>query len=100
MAKRKKNGRVGIALIAIIALIICGVIIYKTMELNNTLDAKQTELAMINAKIEQAQQKTEDINNEIKYRHTYDYIEDEARDKLGLTYPDEVILVPEEEGNK
>ena len=46
--------------------------------------------------IVKAEEKKQDIVNEIKYRETDDYIEDQAREALGLRYPDEIILVPKE----
>lgn len=97
MVKKKKSGAVGITLIGIVVLLICGLLIAKTNSLKTELEAKQTELAGINADIAAEQSNTEDIRNEIRYHQTDEYIEDQARDLLGLTYPDDIIIKPDTE---
>ena len=40
--------------------------------------------------------RTEEIEEMRRYMQTDRYVEEVARDKLGLVYPDEVIFKPEE----
>ncbi len=98
-AGKRRSGKTGISIIAIIVLLICGVIIYRTMGLEDTLDSKTAEYEELLGKIEEAEYETEEIKQEITYRQTDDYIEDRAREDLGLRYPDEIIFVPEDENN-
>ena len=83
-------------LIVIIVMFICILIMVKTETLSKTLAAKEARLEQINTEIAKAGEDTKAIENEIKYRETDDFIEDQARTSLGLRYPDEIILVPEE----
>lgn len=95
MARQKGKSGFGLFITVVIVLLICGLIGWRISELNKTLESKENELAAINSEIDRASEKTKDIENEIKYRQTDDYIEDVAKDSLGLRYPDEIILVPE-----
>lgn len=97
--KKKRKGlssRIAMGIILGIIGFISFLIFTRTRDLNMTLKAQQEELAGINLKIERAEDETEDIRDEIKYRETDDYIEDQARESLGLRYPDEIILRPED----
>lgn len=98
--KRREEAPVGRAAyfaIGIIVLFICAVIISKTITLEKTLKETEAEYAGIQEDIREANALTEDIENEIKYRDTEKYIEDQAREMLGLKYPDEIILEPEKQ---
>lgn len=96
MRRRGRSSRAAMGLIVIIVMFICLLIMVKTNTLSDSLEAKEARLAQINVEIARAGEETKDIQNEIKYRETDDYIEDQARESLGLRYPDEVILVPKE----
>ena len=94
----KKYSKRGISIIVVIVLLIVALIAVKTNSMRRELDKKESELASIEQKIEKAEEETDKINNEIIYRQTDEYIEDRAREDLGLRYEDEIILVPKEEG--
>ena len=93
----KKYSKRGISIIIVIVLLIVALIAVKTNSLREELHQKETELAAIEQKIVVAGEETTAINNEIIYRQTDEYIEDRAREDLGLRYGDEIILVPESE---
>ena len=93
----KKYSKRGISIIVVIVLLIVALIAVKTNSMRRELDKKESELASIEQKIEKAEEETDKINNEIIYRQTDEYIEDRAREDLGLRYEDEIILVPKEE---
>ena len=46
--------------------------------------------------IDEEEMRTEEIEEMRRYMQTDRYVEEVARDKLGLVYPDEVIFKPEE----
>ena len=93
----KKYSKRGISIIVVIVLLIVGLIAVKTNSLRQELDKKENELTAIEKKIEKAEEETARINNEIIYRQTDEYIEDRAREDLGLRYEEEIILVPKDE---
>lgn len=95
MKKRRGKSRRALGLIFVFVLICCAVLFVKTYGLKSVLNSKQSELASINDSIAAAEEETGRIKTEINYRQTDDYIEDQARESLGLRYPDEIILVPE-----
>ena len=50
----------------------------------------------MNAQIESEQQRTEEIEAMEEYKNTKEYVEEIAKDKLGLVYDDEILFKPEE----
>ena len=94
MSRKRSSTKVGMIIIAVIVGFICILLGVKSVRLRETLEQKQSELAAVNSEISAAEDETLVIENEIKYRETDDYIEDQARESLGLRYPDEIILVP------
>ena len=93
----KKYSKRGISIIVVIVLLIVGLIAIRTNSLRDQLDEKETELASIEKKIVEAKEETDSINNEIIYHSTDEFIEDRAREDLGLRYEDEIILEPKDE---
>ena len=96
MAEKKfKNGsRVGLAIILIAVMLICGFVFWKTHMLEKDLDTLDQRLEQIKEEIENENRQNQSINNEIKYRQTDDYIEGQARDTFGLRDEDETIFKP------
>ena len=93
----KKYSKRGISIIVVIVLLIVLLIAVRTNSLRQELDEKEKELTALEQKIEEAREDTEAINNEIIYRQTDEYIEDRAREDLGLRHEDEIILKPKED---
>lgn len=96
MCRKGRSSRAAMGIIVIIVMFICVLILVKTEKLTSDLNAKNDIIKQLDASIAAANEKTKTIENEIKYRETDDYIEDQAREALGLRYPDEIILVPKE----
>ncbi|MBR5968164.1 MAG: septum formation initiator family protein [Lachnospiraceae bacterium] len=96
MRRKGRSSRAAMGIIVIIVMFICVLILVKTEKLSSELNAKNETIMQLDASIAAANEKTKSIENEIKYRETDDYIEDQAREALGLRYPDEIILVPQE----
>ncbi|MBO7352997.1 MAG: septum formation initiator family protein [Lachnospiraceae bacterium] len=96
MRRKGRSSRAAMGIIVIIVMFICVLILVKTEKLTSDLNAKNDVIKQLDASIAAANEKTKTIENEIKYRETDDYIEDQAREALGLRYPDEIILVPKE----
>ena len=46
-------------------------------------------------RVEQAKQEQTELDAQEKYMQTNEYIEDVAKDKLGLVHPDELVIKPE-----
>lgn len=96
MRRRYKKGT-GIGIIALVVLILFGIIAYKKIDLEKrSVQAKQ-KIDLLNAQIQEEEERAEEIKNLEAYVQTKRYIEDVAREKLGLVYEDEIILQQEEE---
>lgn len=65
-----------------------------------SINAKSKELARQEAMLEQeiieAKVEHENLVAQEQYMQTTSYIEDVAKDKLGLVYPDEIVIKPAE----
>ena len=61
----------------------------RSKELKVTKANLETQLQDANIRAEQLKEKE-------LYMQTKDYIEDEAKNKLGLVYPDEIVIKPKE----
>lgn len=86
-----------VTLLVVVAVIfIC---VFSVVRATN-LYAKSKELAetekVMEMKVAQAKQEQEDLAAQEQYMQTYQYIEDVAKDKLGLVYPDEIVIRPSE----
>ena len=92
--RRRKNSRVGILAISFMVLALFAVIAYKGEELkikNEDYIAKEASLV---AQIQAEQERTKELQEYSKYVKTKKYIEEVAREKLGLIYEDEIIFKP------
>lgn len=60
-------------------------------------ESKQLEIEQrdLEAKVEQEQIRLANLQAEAEYMQTNAYIEDYARNKLGLVYPDEIVIRPQ-----
>ena len=92
--KLKKQSRVGLAVILVAVMLICGFVFWRTRELEKDKAELDNQLAQIQEQIDYENRQNQSINNEIKYRQTDDYIEDQARDTFGLRDEDETIFKP------
>ena len=89
---RKKN----LALVAFVVFVLCCVISFKKIELNEQIAVYEKRIEQLEEEKAAEEQRTEEIEEYKAYVQTKKFIEQEARDKLGLVYPDEVVFEPEE----
>ena len=89
--KRNKRGLLGVTALVIV---ICGVFYYNTLR----LDAKINNLTEQHTSYEKTKTELKKKQEELKSKSeiTLEDVEKEARDKLGMVYPDEILLSPED----
>ena len=73
------------------------VVAINNYQLNNKLASYQEKEKMLTEQIEQEQKRSEEIEEFRKYTKTKKYIEEIAREKLGLVYEDEIIIQTDED---
>ena len=94
---RRKNKKNGLKIIAVAVLVLCGVITYSSIELQAEKRALERRKSELEAELQTEQERSEELEDQRAYMQTVRYIEEIARKVLGLVYPDETILRPEEE---
>lgn len=89
---RAKKRRTGLRIIAVMVLFICGIVILKRMDLEREYDKKLAKVESLNQQIEEEKFEEEQLTQKKAYMQTKKFVEDVARDVLGLVYEDEVIF--------
>lgn len=92
----KKQNRKNLFLIACIVLTLCGAMGYQRVKLEAKQKKVQAEYKSLQQKQEKLKEEKEEMKDQEVYMNTKKYVEEQARDKLGLVYPDEIIFTPEE----
>ncbi|HWT74931.1 MAG TPA: septum formation initiator family protein [Mobilitalea sp.] len=95
MRRRKKNGT-GVGIIVFVVLILFAIVSYNRIGLKERYDEAQIKIDRLQAKIDEQEDRALDISNLKAYVQTKSYIEEVARDKLGLVYKDEYIFKRQE----
>lgn len=80
-----------ITCVAIVVLVVLGYGASISYAKNQSYIAQELELL---ADLEEEMQRTEEIEEFKEYTQTDDYIEEVAKEKLNMAYPDEVVFVP------
>ncbi len=97
MKRGNKKRKSGFFIIALSVLLLCGIIVYKERDLLNEKNELKKEASEIQAKIEEEERRTEELTAKQAYMQTVRYVEDVAREKLGLVYEDEIIFRTEDD---
>jgi len=92
--KRKKKKRSYVT-IAIIVFFVCGIVTYQKHQLVDTLEQNKKKLSVLEVEKEALLKEQEEISDYEAYVQTKKYIEEIAREKLGLVYKDEIIFQSE-----
>lgn len=96
MAKSKRKKRKAeLRLIAVLVLCICGVVGYRRVQLEEEYHKKLEKKRELELSILEQQERSSDLAQKKAYVQTKRFVEDVARQYLGLVYPDEVLLQPE-----
>jgi cell division protein FtsB len=90
--KRRVHNRAGIVWASIVVLILVTVVSIKSVGLLQKAREYHAREAALQEQIESEVQRSEDIAEFERYTETRKYIEDTAKEKLGLVYPGEIIF--------
>ncbi|HEX3021729.1 MAG TPA: septum formation initiator family protein [Lachnospiraceae bacterium] len=93
---RKTKRRTGLFTTMILVLAMCGIIFYQKDKLGKQRDAFLEQKNQLQQQIDDETQRAADITDKKAYTQTKKYIEEIAREKLGLVYKDEIIFDPNE----
>lgn len=94
--RKRQQNRFSMFLATLVVVLILVLVGVKSIELRDKIDQKRTEAAQLEAQIEAEMQRTLEIEALGKEVQTKGYIEDVAREKLGLVYEDEILFKQDE----
>lgn len=94
--KRRSQNRFAMMSISTMVILLLVIISFKSIELQAKNDSYAAKEAVLIKEIEEEQERSEEIAEYKKYVKTKKYVEEVAKDKLGLVYSDEVIFKPKE----
>lgn len=89
--KRPQN-KVGMVLAAVVVLMLLIVVSIGSYSMRGKLSTYQQREALLKEQIAAENERAKDIENQEKYTYTMKYVEETARKRLGLVYPEEIIL--------
>ena len=79
-------------LVSLVVLMIMVVVAVRSVELQRKIDGYDMQIAGLNAQIEPENTRTDQIEEYRKYTQTKAYVEEVAKDKLGLVYEGEILF--------
>lgn len=91
--KRQKRSAILGMVFALLVVIGLGVLLWngkRSIEAKNVEYEK--EIAELQAQLDEEQKRTNELNEYKKYIQTKKFVEEVAKDKFGLVYPDEIIF--------
>lgn len=94
---KKTKRKSGLKIIAVTVLVLFAVITYSGIQLQAEKRALEKKKGELEEELQTEQERSEELENQRAYMQTVKYIEEIAREVLGLVYPEETILRPEEE---
>lgn len=98
VAYRKQNqNRFAVALVALVLLMLIVVVNIRKGELKEKQAAYLSKQEELQEKIDKEEERAEALKEYEKYTQTQKYIEDTAKEKLGLVYEDEIVFKTEGE---
>ena len=90
--RKRSQNRFSMFLVSLVVVMILVVVTVKSVDLQQKIDAKKAEVAQLEEDIAQEEKRAESIEEFGKEVKTKGYIEDVAREKLGLIYEGEILF--------
>lgn len=94
--RKRQQNRFSMFLVTLVIVMILVLVGVRSVELRDKIDAKTAEAAQLDSQIEAERERTVEIESLSKEIQTKGYIEDIAREKLGLVYEDEILFKEDE----
>ncbi len=91
--KRRQNWLAMFGITLIVVALVC-VLGYQTVLLQQKSDQYTDRLAAIERQLEEQEVRAADLETQRIYTQTKQFVEQEAKAKLGLVNPNEIILIP------
>ena len=90
--RKKRQNRLGMALVSFVVLILMAVILFKGRELKMKQAEYRQREETLQAQIEEEHDRTKRLSDYEKYTKTDKFVEEIAKEKLGLLYENEILF--------
>ena len=90
--RRSFQNKAGIALASCVVIILATVVSIKSISIFEKVNEYEEKEAYLNAQIDAEVARGKEIAEFERYTQTRKYIEETAKDKLGLVYPGEIVF--------
>ena len=90
--RKKRQNRLGMALVTFVVLVLMCVILFKGHELKQKQAEYQQREASLQAQIDEENERTRRLTDYEKYTKTDKFVEEIAKEKLGLLYENEILF--------
>ena len=94
--RKKRQNRLGMFLVLMVVLMLLVVVSLKSAELRQKQETYAARERVLQEQIDAERARTEEIEEYRKYTQTKKYVEEVAKDKLGLVNEGEIIYKPDE----
>ena len=94
--RKKRQSRLGMFLVLMVVLMLLVVVSLKSAELRQKQETYAARERVLQEQIDAEKARTEEIEEYRKYTQTKKYVEEVAKDKLGLVNEGEIIYKPDE----
>lgn len=94
--RKRRQNRFGMFLTGVVVLMLVVVVAVRSSDLKQKQAVYAEREAVLERQIEEEKARTEEIEEYRKYTQTKKYVEEVAKDKLGLVYEGEIIFKEED----
>ena len=95
--QKRKKGKNNFTIIALAVFVLFIVMTYNTISVQKDKNALEIRYSELEEKFQNEQERSEFLKDKAAYMQTARYIEEIARERLGLVYEEEIIFRPETE---
>ena len=93
--RKKRQNRLAMVMVTMVVLMMLVVVAVKSVELKERKESYDIKIEELQAEIDAERARTDEIEEYKKYTQTKKYVEEIAKDKLGLVYEGEIIFKDE-----
>lgn len=90
--RKRRQNRFSMFLVSLVVVMLMVVVAFRSMGLQQKIDEKAAELTRLEEQIAAEEQRAREIEEFSKEVKTKGFIENMAREKLGLVYEDEILF--------
>ena len=94
--QKRRQSKLGMISVSVVVLMLLVVLLYSMASLKVKRDGYVERENALNEQIEKEQLRSEELEEYDKYTKTAAYVEEVAKDKLGLVYENEIVFQAED----